>query len=226
MGCVYKMTNNKNGMIYIGCTTQSLVTRMNKHRNDDIKCNTLLGQAIREFGWESFSYECLEEIEDRKTLFEAERHYIELLHSYAPEYPDRGYNMTRGGVILCGEDNPFYGRKHSDKNRAKISIIQSQRTGEANPFYGRHHTDTTKSLIKAQNSKSVLMLNESGAIIKCFQSRVDAAQWVREQGITNSMTVNSTIGHAIKKGIRAYGYYWQNDNQSVETMEDECTPVG
>lgn len=220
------MTNNKNGMIYIGCTTQPLVMRMNKHRNDDIKYNTLLGKAIREYGWESFSYECVEEIEDKTELFEAERYYIELLHSYAPEYPDHGYNMTRGGIMLYGEDNPFYGHKHSKEFKDKLSLMRRQCTGETNAFYGRHHSEETKNFIGANNSKAVLMLDENGAVIKIFQSRMKAAQWIREQGVTNSMTANSTIGHAVKDKTKVYGYYWKDDNQSVETMEDECTPVG
>lgn len=220
------MTNNQNGMIYIGCTTQSLITRMNKHRNDDIKHNTLLGRAIREYGWGNFTYECLEEIDDKEKLFEAEKYYIELFHSYAPEYPERGYNMTRGGMALYGKDNPFYGHKHSEKVKALLSHRQSQRTGKANAFYGRKHTNETKILISIRNSKPVLMLNEAGMVLKVFQSRVKAAQWIREQGITNSKTANSTIGSAIKNNTKSYGYYWKDDNQSVETMEDECTPVG
>lgn len=41
-----------------------------------------------------------------------------------------GYNMTDGGEKLYGENNPFYGHRHNEKTKEKISKIASLRTGE------------------------------------------------------------------------------------------------
>ena len=41
-----------------------------------------------------------------------------------------GYNMTDGGEKLYGENNPFYGHRHDEKTKEKISKIASLRTGE------------------------------------------------------------------------------------------------
>ena len=38
--------------------------------------------------------------------------------------------MTDGGEKLYGENNPFYGHRHDEKTKEKISKIASLRTGE------------------------------------------------------------------------------------------------
>ena len=43
--------------------------------------------------------------------------------------------MTDGGEKLYGENNPFYGHRHNEKTKEKISKIASLKTGEKNPFY-------------------------------------------------------------------------------------------
>lgn len=55
-----------------------------------------------------------------------------------------------------GSNNPFYGKKHTDETKQKISEAGMGRTpwnkgkatgvGEENPFYGKKHTDETKQL--------------------------------------------------------------------------------
>ena len=50
-----------------------------------------------------------------------------------------GYNMTDGGEKLYGENNPFYGHRHNEKTKEKISKIASLRTGEKNPFYNYNY---------------------------------------------------------------------------------------
>lgn len=44
-----------------------------------------------------------------------------------------------------GEDNSFYGRRHSEESKKKMSESQKgKRTGEDNPFYGKHHSEETR----------------------------------------------------------------------------------
>ena len=40
-----------------------------------------------------------------------------------------------------GENNPFYGKKHSEESKRRIS---EARKGENNPFYGRKHSEESK----------------------------------------------------------------------------------
>ena len=51
-----------------------------------------------------------------------------------------------------GENNPYYGKKHSAEIRQKMSAIQKViKLGKNNSFYGKHHTDETKSKISKAN---------------------------------------------------------------------------
>ena len=76
MGCIYKITNTINDKIYIGYTTTSIETRMRKHKTDDIKSDTVLGRAIKKYGWDKFRWEILEECDDKERLLELEKYYI------------------------------------------------------------------------------------------------------------------------------------------------------
>lgn len=92
MGCIYKITNTINDKIYIGYTTTSIETRMRKHKTDDIKSDTVLGRAIKKYGWDKFRWEILEECDDKERLLELEKYYIDKYSSHIPN----GYNMTFG----------------------------------------------------------------------------------------------------------------------------------
>ena len=53
---IYKITNNINGKIYIGQTTQSLANRWSQHTKEISKCFRMKA-AIKKYGKESFSIE-------------------------------------------------------------------------------------------------------------------------------------------------------------------------
>ena len=45
---------------------------------------------------------------------------------------------------ITGEDNPFYGKKHTEETRIKISENHADVSGENNPNYGKPRSDETK----------------------------------------------------------------------------------
>jgi|WetSurSiteA1Bulk_404760.scaffolds.fasta_scaffold11826_2 group I intron endonuclease len=54
---------------------------------------------------------------------------------------------------LSGKNNPFYGKKHSDKTRDIISKkLKGKFSGKNNPFYGKKHSDETKLKISITQS--------------------------------------------------------------------------
>lgn len=70
-----------------------------------------------------------------------------------------GKNHPMYGVSRCGEDNPFFGRTHSEESKRKISetriksgiargennpMFGVKRYGEDNPMYGRVHSDVSR----------------------------------------------------------------------------------
>ena len=100
--------------------------------------------------------ECIYDILDKR-----ERFWIEELNTIAPN----GYNLLPGGKQLFGEDNPFYGKTHTDETRKIISQKNTGRkateeeikmrkkinSGENNPFYGKHHSKETIQTIVEKN---------------------------------------------------------------------------
>lgn len=222
MGCIYKITNNINGKGYVGYTTTSFEERMRKHKNDDIKHNTLLGRAINKYGWDNFTKEIICESNNKNELCEIlEPYYIKYFNTYKPN----GYNMTLGGEKLYKENNPFYRRTHSEEVKQKLSEMASQRIGNKNPFYGKHHTQETKEKIKLKNSKSVCAYKNNKLVLS-FNSLLEAGEWCKKNNLTKSSTPSSDICKCCKgKKQSAFGYNWKYLNESVETMADECKPV-
>lgn len=223
MGCVYQLFNTCTGMSYIGYTTCSLKVRIRKHKNDDPKNpNLLIGKAIAEYGFGYFTYWPLYESDNVEELMEKERFYIKELNTLAPN----GYNMTVGGVKLCGEENPFYGKRHTEETKKRLTEIRRGYTGEANAFYGRHHSDKTKAMLREKNSKPVVAIKD-GEVYKRFDSILSASRWCIKQGLTKSAYSNSEICARCRDGNKSYGYHWQYaNNEGVETMTDECRSVG
>lgn len=155
---VYKTTNLLNGMYYIGV-----------HKTDNLEDGYLgsgrkLLPAIREFGKESFSREILQFAETDEEALMLEKSYVNKDVVADP----LSYNMTTGGAgRLCfgtpcnfseeglaslrasgsryvGENNPFYGKEHSDKTKKILSQMASEKVGEKNPFFGKSHTEEYK----------------------------------------------------------------------------------
>lgn len=51
---------------------------------------------------------------------------------------------------VTGKNNAFYGKKHTDETKTKLSKINKEKYAEPenNPFYGKHHSDETKEVIR------------------------------------------------------------------------------
>lgn len=96
MGVIYKLTNNLNGKIYVGQTTD-LKRRMKEYR---FKSRHIEGRSkynimkqIHDVGFDNFSVDVLEECDDSE-LNDKEIYWISKLNS---RNPDVGYNSKTGG---------------------------------------------------------------------------------------------------------------------------------
>lgn len=98
---IYKFTNKVNGKAYIG-QTNNIEKRKRGHKSESFnkKANGYklpFHNAIRKYGWDNFSFEIIEEINDdfgRDYLNEREKYFIELFNSTTDK---NGYNITVGG---------------------------------------------------------------------------------------------------------------------------------
>lgn len=144
LGSIYVITNKINRKQYIGQTISNVGHRWSEHKYDAIKRNkqTALASAIRKYGVENFNIKSIQDNIPYKELDIREIEYIKEYNTICPN----GYNISEGGKSyrtekerrlmserVKGENNPMYGA-----------------FGELNPFYGKKHSDYAKSKISEQ----------------------------------------------------------------------------
>jgi len=87
VGKIYKITNNINNKIYIGCTINTIEQRFSEHKS---RCKTQthkskLYNSFRKYGVDNFSYRVLEELGQNATqqlLDNREIHFIKEYNTY------------------------------------------------------------------------------------------------------------------------------------------------
>jgi group I intron endonuclease len=123
---IYKITNKINKKVYIGQTVQPLTRRFTQHAC----AKTILGNAIRKYGKDSFIMEILLEVKTLDELNSNEEIYIKKFNSLAPN----GYNAAYGGGNRRQTPESRYklamaqlGRKHTEETKKKLSIARRKR---------------------------------------------------------------------------------------------------
>lgn len=152
---IYKTTNLVNGKIYIG--------KDEKNNPNYLGSGKILKSAIKKYGEENFKKEILEICKTREELNEREKYWIKKLKSI-----EEGYNIAEGGAggdtysnnpnlkdiidKLSGENNHFFGKKHSDENKEKIRKTKigkpSWNSGKTNVY----SDETKEKMSKARDS--------------------------------------------------------------------------
>lgn len=168
VGVIYRARNIINNKVYIGLTT-NYEKRLSAHKLARHKMHFHF--AIKKHGWNNFLFEIIHTVEDvcieklKQKLSELEKEEI-INH----DSKKRGYNLTTGGQGVSGvsfsdeikkemsdsrkgDRNHFYGKKHTEESRAKMSnkLREMGCSGVANHFYGRKHTMEFK--LKASESR-------------------------------------------------------------------------
>ena len=98
MGTIYCITNLINNKMYIGQTSRIWQERWKDHLESarDLNNQRPLYRAMRKYGIENFSFSIIENCSDND-LNEREQYWINKKQTWMAEYPDNGYNLTRGG---------------------------------------------------------------------------------------------------------------------------------
>jgi group I intron endonuclease len=173
-GSIYLIINLINDKKYVGQTIQKGKRRLNAHKRDAIKYKSQLPihRAIRKYGIENFKYETIEWCDSIDALNMAETKWILTLDTFGPngyncttggegfivsDKTKQKISKARIGIKLSdehclaisngitGENNPFYGKKHSKETIQKIKdTLKGQMDGENNPFYGKKHSEETR----------------------------------------------------------------------------------
>jgi group I intron endonuclease len=133
--CVYKHTS-PSSKVYIGITNKYPPEKRWYPDGSGYKRQQFFWRAIQKYGWDNFEHKILFENLTKEEACEKE---IELIKMYDSTNPDKGYNCSTGGEnslagiqwtddmknnrskIYSGKGNPFYGKKHSEKTKEKMS---------------------------------------------------------------------------------------------------------
>ena len=218
------------GKRYIGITCQPLNRRW-RNGNGYVR-NTYFFRAIQKYGWNNFEHNVICEC---GTLQEANKAEIELIAIYHTNNPCYGYNISGGGDgggrvaestkrllsavkkgTFKGEDNPNYGRKHTQEERA----LMSQRQKE---YFKTHHgvrygcTRTAESRQKQSESRrssekaqaAILALNRSKAKpVRCVETG-DVYPSTHEVKRLFGYEQGNIAAACRGKYKQAYGFHWE-----------------
>lgn len=148
---IYKIQNAVDGRMYIGQSVNP-AQRAKRHFWKNNKC-VKLGNAIQRHGQASFSFSVLYWCKDKDDANEVEALLIDLGDTRA-----NGYNITPGGYGTgAGQDNPFFGRRHSEETKARLSdgkrgvpMPESVRQKIADANRNRTMAEVTKEKLRAR----------------------------------------------------------------------------
>jgi group I intron endonuclease len=164
---VYRWVNILTGEFYIGSST-NLSKRLQQYYQYSYISSPDRGQSkiyssILKYGYSNFSLEILEYCEIENTI-DREQFYIDTMK------PDLNILPTAGNSL---------GYKHTGKSLKKMSTLKKDiYLGENNPFYGKSHTDEIRLLqkeralarSKSPNAKSVILTDSNHKTIQEFKS--------------------------------------------------------
>jgi group I intron endonuclease len=131
---IYKITCLINQKVYIGYTKHNIQYRFKQHINKSKynEVNKFLN-AIRYYGSENFKIELLISVTNKEDSIK------------------NGYNTSKGGTD--GSSGQKKGYVFSEEHKKNISLNHHDVNGEKNPFYGRKHTEESRKKISQNHAK-------------------------------------------------------------------------
>ena len=238
-GIIYKITNKINGKVYIGqtakergfkgryeCSGEGIERVYNYHKSREEhnrSYNKHLLRSIEKHGFEAF--EVIEEFDvaySKEELDKLEIKYIKEFNCLNPN----GYNNDEGGNEgkFCeesrrllsekksGENNPFYGKKHSEETRKKMSEAHKGKcVGENHPMYGKHQSEETKE----KNRQAHLKENLSE------ETRIKMSTKAKQRtGLKNHRS--KPVWCEELKEVRPSGKEWAKELKLVQSSVSQC----
>jgi very-short-patch-repair endonuclease len=127
-----------------------------------------------------------------------------------------GQQVSRAGnrcthCSKIGSCNPFFGKSHSEKTKAKIrsSKYHSTLKGANTPFFGRKHTKAVKDFISKNNTGKKLTLAQKKRHKKAINSFIHTAEYKEKQRLaqTGKKRSKATIAKLIANNISRKGTF-------------------
>lgn len=220
---IYKATNKINGKSYVGQTCD-FHSRVWQHQRCYEKEDCDFHRAIKEFGFDNFSWKIIETCESEDRACELEKYYIEKFNTYRD-----GYNMTKGGkgapyhnaraVVLLTLDGQYIKRYDSAMD-AEIDGFHNadvllnckgkrrQTKGYMFMFEDEYESNGAKAYRKPEPNgmRSIIQCDMEGNFIQKFKSLQEAA---RATG-TNRTTISGVLSNTYKSA-NGYIFVYEED---------------
>jgi group I intron endonuclease len=141
---IYKIINTANNKFYIGSSKQlnkRIIDHFSRLRNNTHK-NKFLQKSFNKYREASFKVEILEQFVGLtpEELLVKEQYHLDLIENWR-----ECYNQTR--------NTKYFGKILPEEYERKQHKIASV-TGENNPFYGKTHTEKVRKILSESNFKS------------------------------------------------------------------------
>lgn len=237
--CYTNKVNNKKYVGQICRKAKTLKHRHNEHISNSYNTkrqhdyNMPFHNAIRKYGIENFTFEVLKVCNNSQECDYWEKYYIENLNTLSSN--NNGYNLSSGGSNgnvfkgkteeeikewkdkisktltgkMSGENNPFYGKKHTEETKEKMKKNHKKLEGKNSPLYGTHLSEERKQQMSEERkgannycAKKIIQYNKDMEIIKIWD-------YIKEA--SDSLNIAGTSISACCRGKRktAGGFIWR-----------------
>jgi group I intron endonuclease len=205
MPYIYKIINNINGKLYIGKTSSSIEERFKGHISDSKKLRPEkrpLYDAMRKYGYENFTIEEIEQVENDEIACKREIYWIDKLRTYIGFRDCNGYNATLGGDSRRLYDYSEIANKYLElrSEKAVTEYFHCDRQTVVNAC--KENNINIELNIFKQRIKRISKDGE----IKIYESITEAAKDFPDKNI---QTARKNISRALNKSSIGYGYYWE-----------------
>lgn len=190
---IYGIKNKINNKIYIGqsINIEKRITRHKTHLKHNKHANQHLQNSYNFYLKEAFEFVILEEV-DESLLNQKEQTWIDSLPK------EQIYNNQLFIEDKTAHRNSFYGKKHTDATKLKMSEWKKTNyLGENNPNYGKKYDTQVKLKMTLNNSTTKLGVKEVLEIVDLLKEGC-----LSDKEIACKYSISRTIITRIANGTR------------------------
>lgn len=227
-GIIYYALNTLNDKMYIGQTIYPLKSRIRRHyRGINEHPDLYFMKALKKYEKEAFTWGILENNICFDALNDKEKFWIGFYRTNCKriynEEQSTGYNLTDGGTNLIGDNNPFFGKHHSEQTKLKWKTSRKgTQMGSKNNFFGKKQKQHVidKVVLSRQLNKKFI----------CIHNDIILGEWVninqasRDIGISaNAISKSLTKNKSTFKG--KYNYQDKYYFKFVQGYDNDSTSI-